>query len=424
MCSVTTTLFYFFVILAQTKQLQRSGMLDYVVPKNIIPQNDKRRLKKLYQYEILDTPPEHSFDTIAILAAQIFDAPSAFVSFVDEDRVFFKANVSTLPDNEVPRIYSFCSLAILEDTTTVFSDTHLHQEFMDNPYVSANGGIRFYAGSPIKTSEGFKLGTVCVVDSVPRQPTEKQLEMLQKLSLVIIEKLETRRATRQTLKAYDDRLNMMVHDLKNPMTTISLQSELLGRLPDINDKAKLIAGKIHQQSKNIIGNINNVLSSARSEHGVIKLMKTKVLLRDIFDNLEDNFETALKNKNQTLTLPENNLTEIFADEGKLQDVMDNLVGNAIKYSNHHTNIKVACTAADNKLVISITDEGLGLSEQDIPKLFLKFATLSAQPTGGERSSGLGLSIVKMLVDLHKGNVWATSEGKNKGTTFFVELPIK
>ncbi|MET4082202.1 signal transduction histidine kinase [Pedobacter sp. UYP30] len=399
-------------------------MLNYAVPTNIIPINDKRRLKKLYQYEILDTPPEHAFDTIASLAAQIFDAPSAFVTFVDEDRVFFKANISGLEASEVARAHSFCSLAILGDATTVFADTHVYEEFMDNPYVTAKGGIRFYAGSPIKTAEGFKLGTVCVVDSVPREPNEKQLEMLQKLSLIVIEKLETRRATRKTLKAYDDRLQMMVHDLKNPMTTISLQSELLGRIPDINEKAKLIAGKIYQQSKNIIGNINNVLSLARNEHGVIKLIKTKVLLKDIFENLADNFDISLKNKNQTLSLPANDLTEIFADEEKLQDIMDNLVGNAIKYSNENTNIKVICAVNDGRVTITISDEGLGLSEDDLGKLFVKFAKLSAQPTGGERSSGLGLSIVKLLVNLHRGNVWAVSKGKNKGTTFFVELPVK
>ncbi|MGY3051839.1 signal transduction histidine kinase [Pedobacter sp. UYEF25] len=399
-------------------------MLNYAVPTSIIPSNDKRRLKKLYQYEILDTPQEHSFDTIASLAAQIFDTPNAFITFVDEDRVFFKASINNLDGNAVDRAHSLCSLAILEDKTTVFTDTYLYEEFKKNPYVSSKGGIRFYAGSPITTEEGFQLGTVCVIDSVPRQPTEKQLEMLQKLALVVIEKLETRRATRKTLKAYDDRLQMMVHDLKNPMTTISLQSELLGRIADINDKAKIIAGKIYQQSKNIIGNIDNVLSSARNEHGVIKLMKTKVMLKDIFANLQDNFELSLKNKNQTLTLPNNESTEIFADEEKLQDVMDNLIGNAIKYSNENTNINVTCTTEESKITIAITDEGLGLSEDDMNKLFIKFARLSAQPTGRERSTGLGLSIVKLLVNLHRGKVWAVSEGKNKGTTFFVELPIK
>lgn len=403
--------------------MQNYAVLESV-PENIIPKNDKRRLKKLYQYEILDTPAEHSFDTIALLAAQIFEAPSAFVTFVDEDRVFFKANFSTLECNEVAREHSFCSLAILQDKPTVFNDTHIYEKFMQNPYVEAKGGIRFYAGSPLRTAEGLNLGTVCVVDSVPRQPTERQVQMLQKLSLIIIEKLETRLATRKTLKAYDDRLHMMVHDLKNPMTTISLQSELLGRIPEINDRTKLIAGKIHQQSKSIIGNLNNVLSSARNEHGVIKLMKTKVALKDIFDAVLDNFELALKNKNQTLLLPIESVPEIFADEEKLQDIMDNLVGNAIKYSNEDTTISIGCISAENKVTISVKDDGLGLSEEDLSKLFIKFARLSSLPTGNERSSGLGLSIVKMLVNLHKGNVWAISDGKNMGTTFFVELPIK
>ena len=399
-------------------------MQNYAVPTTIIPKNDKRRLRKLYQYEILDTPPEHSFDTIAELAAQIFDAPSAFISFVDEDRVFFKANYSNSKDNVVARTESFCSLAILEDIPLIFYDTHMHKEFLSNPNVSGEGGVRFYAGSPLRTSEGFNLGTVCVVDSMPREPSEKQVEMLQKLSLIIIEKLEMRLATRKSLKAYDDRLHMTVHDLKNPMTTISLQAELLGRIPEVSEKVKLISGKISQHVKGIVANLNNMLSSARNENGVIKLSKKKIALKDVFEALLDNFDLALKNKEQALLLPEGNLPEIFADEEKLQDILDNLIGNAIKYSMPKTNIVLDCITVENIVTISIKDEGLGLNEDDMRRLFVKFAKLSSQPTGNERSSGLGLSIVKMLVDLHKGKVWATSDGKNTGTTFFVELPIK
>lgn len=399
-------------------------MENYIVPNTIIPLNDKKRLKKLYQYQILDTPAEHSFDTVAQLAAQIFDAPNAFVSFVDEDRVFFKATIGPFAKKEVPREHSFCSLSILEDKPIFFNDTQQTVEFLKNPYVTRPNGIRFYAGAPLKTAEGLKLGSICVIDNVPRQVSEKQLVMLQKLSLIVIQELETRLATRKTLEAYDDRLSQMAHDLKNPMTSISLQAELLGRMPDTPDRVKQIASKIHQQSKNVISSINNMLVSARSEHGATKLMKTKIVLCTIFERLADNFEASLKNKNQTLILPQNDLTEVFADEEKLIDILDNLIGNAIKYSKHNTEIVVASTIENGKVKIAITDQGLGLSEHDMPRLFLKFAKLSAKPTGGERSSGLGLFIVKMLVELHKGSVWATSEGSNKGATFFVELPLR
>ncbi|WP_316803328.1 GAF domain-containing sensor histidine kinase [Pedobacter nototheniae] len=399
-------------------------MPGYTLPKSIIPDNDETRLKKLRHYEILDTPPENAFDTIALLAAQIFEAPSAFITFVDQDRVFFKANFSALEGNVVKRDESFCSLAILDQQVTVFEDTHAFPEFLNNPYVSADGGIRFYAGAPLKTSEGFRLGTVCVVDSVARKPTEKQLNMLQMLSVIVVEKLESRISTRKTLRAHDDRLHMLVHDLKNPMTTISLQSELIGRLPEMNDKAILIAGKINQQSKNIVDSLNNILTAARNEHGNIKLVKTKINLTEILKEIVSDFGIILDNKKQKISIPYNDPVEIYADAEKIKDIFGNLIGNASKYSEMGSEIIVALASGNPTVTVSIKDNGLGLSADDMKKLFIKFAKLSAVPTGRERSDGLGLSIVKTLVDLHKGKVWAESEGKNMGSTFFVELPVK
>nr|WP_199158358.1 GAF domain-containing sensor histidine kinase [Pedobacter sp. ASV2] len=399
-------------------------MSGYTIPKTIIPENDETRLKKLRHYEILDTPPENAFDTIALLAAQIFETPSAFVSFVDQDRVYFKANFSTLPSNEVKRNESFCSLAILDHHVTVFEDTHTFPEFLNNPYVSADGGIRFYAGAPLKTSEGLRLGTVCVIDSVVRKPTEKQLSMLQMLSAVVMEKLESRIATRKTLRAHDDRLHMLVHDLKNPMTTISLQSELIGRIPEMNDKAVIIAGKINQQSKNIVESLNNILSAARNEHGSVKLVKTKVNLTTILEEIQSDFSIILEDKNQKLSNNVVDAVEIYADGEKIKDIFENLISNASKYSEPGSEISINLVSSNNMVTVSIKDNGLGLSNEDIKKLFIKFAKLSSAPTGRERSDGLGLSIVKTLVDLHKGSVWAESNGKNLGSTFFVELPIK
>ncbi|MDW8465755.1 MAG: sensor histidine kinase [Chloroherpetonaceae bacterium] len=114
---------------------------------------------------------------------------------------------------------------------------------------------------------------------------------------------------------------------------------------------------------------------------------------------------------------------------KFSRCFDNLISNAIKYSPHGKHIWVSMeehqdVATLQKVVrIAVKDEGQGLSEADMQKLFGKFQRLSAKPTGGESSTGLGLAIVKQIVELHGGKVWAESEGKDKGATFFVELPV-
>ncbi|MNV55100.1 Sensor histidine kinase YycG [compost metagenome] len=114
-----------------------------------------------------------------------------------------------------------------------------------------------------------------------------------------------------------------------------------------------------------------------------------------------------------------------ADEGKLTEIVDNLVNNAIKYSPLGTNIFVRVReTADHKVIIEVEDEGLGLTIEDKSKLYQRFTRLSAQPTGGENSTGLGLSIVKVLVEAHEGTIFAESEGQGKGCKFIVKLPTR
>ncbi|MCZ4222887.1 GAF domain-containing sensor histidine kinase [Pedobacter rhodius] len=399
-------------------------MFNHNIPTNIIPDYEELRLKKLKDYEILGTPPENAFDTIAILAAEIFDAPFAFITFVDSNAVFFKASIGDLTLNDIKRNESYSAIAILKDGTTVFEDIHKLPEINDvvtSPFESV---IRFYAAAPLKTPEGYQIGTVSVADSVPRNPTQKQLNMLERLSTIVMEKLELRSATRKTLRAHDNRLHMLIHDLKNPMTSISLQSELISRINGVDGKATLIAGKITQQSKNIVDNLNTILSAARGEHGSIKLQKSKVNLAEIINTVKQNFGLVLKNKSQSITVETDLSVEIYGDAEKLYDIFGNLISNAVKYSAPGQEIKVSILPEDDKVTVAVKDDGPGLLKEDIDKLFIKFARLSTVSTGRERSNGLGLSMVKMLVDLHKGKVWAESEGKDKGTTFLVELPVK
>ncbi|RMH73484.1 MAG: ATP-binding protein [Gemmatimonadetes bacterium] len=114
---------------------------------------------------------------------------------------------------------------------------------------------------------------------------------------------------------------------------------------------------------------------------------------------------------------------VYADENALERILDNIISNAIKYSSNDTAITLRLSQTEKRVIVSISDQGLGLTETDKANLFQKFTRLSAKPTGGEHSTGLGLSIVKKLVEAMNGKVWAESEGKNKGSTFFVELPL-
>lgn len=393
------------------------------VPASLIPTNEKERIQKLHTYDILDTPSDITFDKIAFLAAQIFNTPIAQITFVDEDRVFFKTNISPLAATEIDRKDSFCSTAILNDGVTLFENLLEVPSFQQNPFVTMQNGVRFYAGAPLKTVEGLKLGTVCVLDVKPRKVTEKQLQMLETLSSIVLDELELKRATRKALFAQTDMMNRIVHDLKNPSTTISLSAELIKKKANDPKVVSDFADRIKSASNNILSSLNNLLDLSKIESTNFKLDLKEIDVVKILEAVKGNFELLALQKKQTVTIVSDGDTLILADAARLQEAFENLMSNALKYNHIGSAIIINVCKSKNDIVVEFRDQGQGLTEEDMSKLFVKFAKLSALPTGKEHSNGIGLSIVKMLIELHNGKVWAESEGKNKGASFFISLPV-
>jgi PAS domain S-box-containing protein len=168
------------------------------------PANDAQRVAALLRYDVLDTFPERAMDDLTVVAAQICGTPTSLISLVDDHRQWFKSRVGfRIP--ETPREVSFCGYAILGTTTFVVNDTALDERFADNPLVVDEPHIRFYAGAPLVTPDGYVLGTLCVMDHVPRHLDALQLEALEALSRQVVGQLELRRRTRE-LAASEDRL--------------------------------------------------------------------------------------------------------------------------------------------------------------------------------------------------------------------------
>jgi PAS domain S-box-containing protein len=164
------------------------------------PENEPRRLEALQRLRVLDTAPERSFDDLAFLAAQICGTPMALVSLIDADRQWFKARID-VAQTETPRDVAFCAHAILQNPMLEVCDARRDDRFADNPLVTGPPQIRFYAGVPIRTRDGHALGTVCVMDFVPRSLDEDQRWVLRVLAEQVAAQIELRRSAAEAADA-------------------------------------------------------------------------------------------------------------------------------------------------------------------------------------------------------------------------------
>lgn len=167
------------------------------------PKNDQQRLKVLWQYDVLDTVPEEVFDDLTDLAAHICEAPIALISLIDEDRQWFKSKVG-MTIEETSRDISFCAHAIASDGLFIVSDATKDKRFQQNPLVTGEPKIRFYAGAPLVTPDGHALGTLCVLDKAPRTLTTDQQQALRVLAHHVMTQLELRRHARELAGARED----------------------------------------------------------------------------------------------------------------------------------------------------------------------------------------------------------------------------
>jgi PAS domain S-box-containing protein len=159
-----------------------------------LPLNEEQRLAKLAEYEILDTPAEKLFDDIVKLASIICGTPVGLATFVDKERQWYKAQVGVPAEmTGTPRDMAFCSHTILETQPLIVPNLTEDSRFSDNPLVTGDTAVRFYAGVPLTTPDGFNLGALCVIDLVERKLTTEQVEALKHLAQQLINQLELRR---------------------------------------------------------------------------------------------------------------------------------------------------------------------------------------------------------------------------------------
>ncbi|MGB0578852.1 MAG: sensor histidine kinase [Limisphaerales bacterium] len=401
-----------------------------IAPK---PEDEEERIASLESYEVLDTLPEQAYDDLTKLAAEICQTPISLVSLVDSTRQWFKSAVG-IDAKETPRDWAFCSHAILGQKLFEVPNAMEDDRFHDNPLVADAPDIRFYAGAPLIDDEGRGLGTLCVIDRVPRELTQQQREMLLALGRRVVSELELRRRIlRQTQVAKEreqllsrlsaanrelkDFAYVVSHDLKAPLRAISslsswLESDYKDKIDEEGQKQlSYLVNRSNRMGKLIDGIL--AYSRAGRVEGDSRDIELTALVSDVIESIAPSQDIKVS--------IETALPRIKADPVRITQLFQNLISNAVQHLNRMDGeVRISARKEDGHWRFSVKDNGPGIDPKYFDRIFKLFQTL--QPRDDKESTGIGLALVKRIVEAHAGEVSVVS-APGEGATFTFTLPI-
>jgi signal transduction histidine kinase len=346
--------------------------------------------------------------------------PVAMISLVDRDHIWFKASIG-LTRPGIEKTAGLCASAILSDDLYIVEDGTTDPRTISNPLVKKSG-LKFYAAAPLKVSSGHRIGNLCLLDKEPRTLSEKEKEILKKLAVIIVDEMEMRLEANSAATRQNKVLSVAAHELKNSLATISAYSELLNETG-----ATLSVEQISAHLARAVGRMKNLIHDmfelTKLQSDSIQLSKSHFDIAPIIGRVAARNTVLAMAKQQKLFLDIASNIMIHADEARIEEIADNLINNAIKYSPPGSAINVKLKSDKKRAIFEVEDEGTGFKEADREKLFMPFSRLSAKPTGGEVSTGIGLCVVKMLVDAHGGLVDVKNKEENQGAKFRVMIPV-
>jgi len=405
-----------------------------------LPANEPQRLQSLHQYAILDTLPEDDYDAITRLASVVCQTPISLITLIDHDRQWFKSAYGLeLTERELPRDTSFCGHVVAEPTQLFeVPDARQDERFHDNPYTSGPLRVEFYAGAPLLDSEGNALGSLCVIDHHPRHLTDAQRLALRDLARQVSQLLELRRRNHE-LADSQLRLRQTEADLKRALVVEQKTNELKSRFVSLVshefrtplaiilsgiELIEMIGRKVKDPAvaQQLLENIEPVrLEILRLKHLIgmavqqEHLQSNRVRFHLIPCNLASFCTELLQRRRQqddayqrivfhsdAATAP------VLADPMLLENILDNLLNNALKYSAHSPcPVEMELSLEAHTATVAITDYGIGIPAEDLSRIGEGF--FRASNAEGISGTGLGLALARQLIELQNGSLTVESE---------------
>ncbi|MBC5841973.1 HAMP domain-containing histidine kinase [Flavobacterium sp. F-380] len=385
---------------------------------------EEERLKILESYSILDSLPEADYENLTKIASHICNTPIALITFVDENRQWFKSRQG-LDISETPRSVSFCGHAI-NDPKNIFivPDARDDFRFHDNPVVTGQPNIVFYAGIPLKNEDGLPLGTICVIDHQPRVLSVEQINSLKALSEQTMKLLELRLHKKQLEKALVEleKKNLALerfayvaaHDLKSPLHNISGLTDmfLYNYKESIDQEGTQILSLIKSSSERLKELIDSLLDYSKS-NVIDKEKNTNISVV----RLEKEITSLFAFHNNCSIVFKSNTEELLANKSALEQILVNLLTNAIKYNDKEKiEITIDITETKGQYEIIVSDNGPGIVKEHQEMIFEIFETVTSIDRFGEKGNGIGLATVKKIVEALGGEITVDSS-LGKGAIF-------
>ncbi len=390
------------------------------------PSDEAERLATLQSYDVLDTDAELAFDDLTALAATICGTPIALVSLIDANRQWFKSHRG-LAATETPRELAFCAHAILDKHELfVVPDAEADRRFHDNPLTTGEPHVRFYAGAPLVTPSGHALGTLCVIDHVPRNLSDEQLQALQRLGRQVVSQFELRRArdaARKAAIAKADFLAAMSHEIRTPLNGVIGTAQLLSG-SKLSAKDSEYVQVILRSGEHLLGVVNDILEFSRLESRCVQLETVEFDLQQLLAEVVSITSDAARRKGVLVSYEcgSKPMPRRRGDPHRLRQTLLNLVGNAIKFTLAGSVTIRMVEIADGWTEFSVIDSGIGISPEAQAKLFSRFVQAESATARNYGGSGLGLAISREIVKLMGGEIGVQSQ-VGKGSRFWFRIPL-
>jgi signal transduction histidine kinase/CheY-like chemotaxis protein len=397
------------------------------------PPDEARRLQRLRDVGVLDSSPEERFDRLTRLAKRIFDVPTALVSLVDAERQWFKSKQG-LDADQTPRSVSFCGHAILGTEIFVVPDARADQRFHDNPLVTGGPRIRFYAGAPLASPEGLRVGTLCVISPRPRQVSREEHVLLRDLANLVEQELfyaqisRARDAAIDASRAKSQFLASMSHEIRTPLNAIIGSADLLGADGLDADRTELVE-TIRCASESLLSLVNGVLDMGKIEAGKLELEQAPFSIHNVVADTLRLVALLADAKGLELrsSIGAGLDRSVRGDGARLRQVLLNLMQNAVKFTARGSIAMSAAVVAERNGEIvarfEIEDTGIGIPQESLQRIFEPFEQADRSTTRRYGGTGLGLSISRQLVALMGGSKLSAESAVGRGSRFWFDLAL-